>query len=235
MKTTFQVNQLPHWLQHQMSVWDGICHVDPDPPSDDPAPTPDSAPTDNGDAQRSAAEQIASLNSTVRALRSEIKQLKLDKQSFADTLAERDERIRDRDSQIETLTHQTETLTHQTETLTKQNSGLRVDLALDKVLADANPDKRVLLENTARLNLTLSDEGTVQTIDGRSLDEYRSELQTNFPDMFLSPQVSTGTGSTPSTGTDGGTYDTTPAVSADDGVISGVDPSDIIEGRVTIR
>jgi len=154
------------------------------------------------------------------------------KNSLAAARRERDEALRQVSGLQGELTSTQQSLTNvqgSVETLQGERDRLTVDLALTNELKDVDPTKRDLLLTTARSQVGLVD-GEVKAGD-RPLAEYVTGLRSQYPDMFLAPNVPTGTGTTPST-------PQTPAaatvVDAPGGIIAGVDPADIISGKVKI-
>lgn len=155
------------------------------------------------------------------------------KNSLAAARRERDDAIRRLNTTQSELTTAQQSLTEtqgNLGNLKSERDKLAIDLALTNELRDADPNKRDLLLNTARSQVGLVD-GEVKAGD-RPLTEFVSGLRSQYPDMFLAANVPTGTGTTPST-------PSTPAaaatVDAPGGIISGVDPGDIIAGKVKVN
>ncbi|MGB3495304.1 MAG: hypothetical protein WBA57_21415 [Elainellaceae cyanobacterium] len=183
-----------------------------EPSATEPSPAPSTDPS----ASSQTSEDLTGLKNSLAAAR-----------------RERDEALRKLTGAQSELTTAQNTLTEtqgNLGSLQTERDDLKIDLALSNELRDVDPSKRDLLWNTARSQVALSD-GEVKAGD-RPLTEFVSGLRSQYPDMFFAPNVPTGTGAAAST------PQSAPAVSTVDapgGIITGVNPGDIIAGKVRVN
>jgi hypothetical protein len=108
----------------------------------------------------------------------------------------------------------------------------KIDAAVGQVLTGAMPQYANLLASNVRGLLQVGEDGRVLSVDGKGLDDLRSEYQTKYPDMFAAASTPTGSGITPSAPT---APATATVVDAPKGIIQGVDPDAIISGTVKVN
>lgn len=116
--------------------------------------------------------------------------------------------------------------------LEQQLNTTRIDSAAGNVLSQIVPEYRDLFRPSISSQLQVNDQGQVVGGDGRSLGQIATDLKTRFPNMFIADQVATGAGVTASSG---GAVTPPSVVTATNGVIAGVNPDDVIQGRVQIE
>jgi uncharacterized protein (DUF3084 family) len=116
--------------------------------------------------------------------------------------------------------------------LEQQLNSTRIESAAGNVLSQIVPEYRDLFRSSISSQLQVNDQGQVLGGDGRSLDQIATDLKTRFPNMFIADQVATGAGVTAS---NGGAAPSPSVVTTTNGVITGVNPDDVIGGKVQIQ
>ncbi|NJN89515.1 MAG: hypothetical protein HC878_03485 [Leptolyngbyaceae cyanobacterium SL_5_14] len=175
-------------------------------------PTPGPTPTSGGD-------DLAGLRSALQAERARANQLQ---------------------GQVQQLTQQYEGIDptaarqalERLPSLEQQLNTTRIESAAGNVLSQIVPEYRDLFRSSISSQLQVNDQGQVLGGDGRSLDQISSDLKTRFPNMFIADAAPTGAGVTAS---NGGATPPPSVVTATNGVITGVNPDDVIGGKVQIQ
>lgn len=115
--------------------------------------------------------------------------------------------------------------------LQQELNATKIETAAAEVLGQVLPQYRDLFRSSVRSQLQVNDQGQVVTGDGRSLSDVAAGLKTQYPNMFAADNVPTGSGMT----TAAPSPSPSPAsVGTQNGVITGVDPADVLAGKVQI-
>jgi hypothetical protein len=171
-------------------------------------PTPGPTPTSGG-------EDVTGLKNTITALRGEL--------STAQNQLKQFEGI---DPQA------ARTALQQLPTIQQELNTTRIESAAGNVLAQIMPEYRDLFRSSVHSQLQVDDKGQVVAGDGRSLDQIATDLKTRYPTMFIADVAPTGAGVTAS---NGGATPPPAVVTTTNGIITGVNPDDVIQGKVQIQ
>jgi len=199
----------------QSAVVDVQAEQSPVPPVLEQSPVPGAITPPASSA--SAGEDVTGLKNALAAVRSELKTTKA--------------QLAEAKNQLEAGLNDASALRDRTHALLSENRELRIDAALARELSDVLPQYRQLLEQSSRSQLSVTEDGAVVAGD-RPLSEFIAGLRQQHANLFAADQVATGSGALPSNGQ---SPPTTIEISAPNGIITGVDPQDIISGRVTVK
>lgn len=155
-------------------------------------------------------EDVTGLKNTVAALRAELAQTRTQ-----------------HSNEINTLRQDSAELS----TLRQQLASSQIDSTTNQVLANVLPQYRPLVENAVRAQLVTTPNG-VAVADGRSVADLTTEMIKTYPNLFVADVVPTGSGTSPSTAA---AQPPASVVTAPNGIIQGVDPNDIIQGKVQVK
>jgi len=176
-----------------------------------------------------SGEDLTGLKNTVAALREEKRQLKTQLSELSEQYQSLHATYADLDiAQAREAISQLPMVQQQLSERTSEINRLTLDSHLNAATAEVVPKYRGLVVSHLRSQVQLS-EGEVKSTDGRSLSDLMSGMRESTPEFFLSDKpigtntIGQGAGSAPAA-----------QVQAQNGIIRGVDPSDVLAGKVTI-
>lgn len=184
-------------------------------------------------------QQLQTANSQNQQLASQVANLQQDAQRFEgidpDQYRQQNQTLT---QQLETQSTQLAQLQQQLQQQTQaaQAGTLRTHAVEGLYQAGVRSQYRELMQDRVVGELGLNDQGQIQLPDGvADANAYYQGLRQRYPDCFAPDHQGEGSGSNPPNTAGGNDNPAVTTVKAEGGVISGVNPRDVIAGKVSIE